>query len=68
MFVLSAVKLFLGYPRGKLNVLIPLLTTWLTCDGIPCPFLQLKSFEEMTDHIKAEVVYVNPDTYARLQN
>ena len=50
----------------KLGVLIPLLTTWLTCDGISGPFLQLKSFEEMTDHIKTKVVYVNPNTYARL--
>jgi len=50
----------------KLDVLTPLLTTWLTSDGISCPFLQLKSFEEMTDHIKTEVVYVNPDAYNRL--
>jgi len=50
----------------KLGVLISLLATWLTCDGISCPFLELKSFEEMTDHLKTEVVYVNPDAYARL--
>ena len=52
----------------KLDVLIPLLTTWLTCDGISCPFLQLKSFEEMTDHIKTKEVYVNPDACTRLEN
>ena len=50
----------------KLGVLSFLLTTWLTCDGISCPFLPLKSFEEMADHLKTEVIYVNPDTYARL--
>ena len=63
MFVCSQV---LCQPYVKLDVLFSLLTTWLTHDRIPCVFLQLKRFEEMTDHIKTEVVYVNPDTYARL--